>query len=123
VTFLGPLKAQEVENCDSMWQLTEPLIYVGATQTFVVPAGFTTDLGSVPWWATWLVPRDGKGRRAYVLHDWLYRYTVVSRKDADGIMRRAMKELGCGRRRWYAWFGVRVGGMFAWNNLREDEVD
>jgi len=58
------------------WALAEPLIWevrgLGQTITLTVPAYFTTDLGTVPWWAGWAVsPSDPQLAKAFILHDWL----------------------------------------------------
>jgi len=119
--FITPLRAEAIQG--RHWKLLAPLIYRGRHQELVVPAGFVTDLGSVPWWATWLVPRDDEGRPAYVLHDYHYRTGQVSRRDADGILRRTLRERGYGRvRRWTAWAGVRLGGWVAWRRWRRIEM-
>jgi len=92
-----------------------PLVYRGKTETFTIPAGFTTDFGSVPWFASWLVHPTFQVE-AFVLHDWLYSSGEVSRQDADAIMRRVLRELGAGTiSRWSAWVGVRLGGWLPWN--------
>jgi hypothetical protein len=98
-----------VEDSDH-WRLIKPLVYHGARDRFVVPAGFRTDSGSVPGVLTWLVPRTGKHNRACVVHDWMCQTRVVTRKDADGIFRRILRELGVGCfRRWVMYVGVRIG--------------
>ena len=55
-----------------------------------VPAGFTTDFESVPWWAQWLLPRAGRIVRSAVIHD-----ELVSRKglshEANRLMVDAMR--------------------------------
>jgi hypothetical protein len=102
-----------VEDGDH-WRLIKPLVYHGARERFVVPAGFRTDFASVPHALTWLVPRTGRHNRAAVLHDWLTRRgpdgkPPVSRKDADGIFLRVLRELGVPRvRRQLMYLGVRV---------------
>ncbi len=99
-----------VEEDGDYWLLLRPLVYDGARDRFVVPAGFRTDFASVPHALTWLVPRTGKHNRAAVLHDYLTRNSqLVTRKDADGIFLRVLRELGVGlvRRRLLYW-GVRL---------------
>jgi hypothetical protein len=97
-----------VEDGDH-WRLIKPLIYEAARERFVVPAGFRTDFASVPRVLTWLVPRTGKHNRAAVLHDWLTRQPDVSRKDADGIFLRVLRELGVPPvRRRLMYLGVRI---------------
>lgn len=82
-------------------------------------SAFTTDLASVPWLFTWLVPRTGAHLPAALLHDGLYAReylaepdTTVLREDADRIFRDAMGDTGTGLvRRWLAWAAVTTGTM------------
>jgi hypothetical protein len=94
----------------------EPLANRGRRQRFVVPAGFRTDLTTVPRVVVWLVPRWGLYTRAAVLHDWLctvgIRTRAVTARDADGIFRRVLRESGVPvLRRWLMWCGVRWGAL------------
>jgi hypothetical protein len=98
------------------WELVEPLVYRGNRQEFVVPAGFRTDLATVPRVVVWLIARSGRYTRAAVLHDWLVtegiRSGAVSPREADGLFRRVMRELGVPvLRRWLMWTGVRWGAL------------
>lgn len=91
------------------WELLEPVVYQGDRQRFTVPAGFRTDFASVPRVFVWLLPRYGVFTRAAILHDHLVRSGVVGRSDADGLFRRAMRELGVSFvRRWMMWAAVRL---------------
>ena len=89
----------------------------------LVPADtrFRTDLTSVPWLFTWLVPRTGRHLPAALLHDGLVggaddppSYVseeghVVARDEADRVFRDAMGDLGTGPvRRWLVWAAVTV---------------
>jgi hypothetical protein len=99
----------EVREDGDYWQLIRPLVYTGARDTWTVPAGFRTDLASVPRLLTWLVPKAGVHNRAAVVHDYLCRRPDVSFRDADGVLRRISRELGVSpQRRWLMWAGVRV---------------
>lgn len=98
------------------WELVEPLVYRGNRQVFVVPAGFRTDLATVPQVVVWLIARSGRYTRAAVLHDWLVTEGiargVVTPREADGLFRRVMRELGVPvLRRWLMWTGVRWGAL------------
>lgn len=98
------------------WELLEPLAYQGNLQRFVVPAGFRTDLATVPRVVVWLVPRWGLYTRAAVLHDWLCTVGIETRavtaRDADGLFRRVLRESGVPVvRRWLMWCGVRWGAL------------
>jgi hypothetical protein len=101
---------------DNTWTVVEELVYRGRRDVFVVPAGFPTDFASVPRVVVWLVPRFGRYTLAAILHDWLCRDGIgaglVSPRDADGLFRRAMRELGVPVvRRWLMWTGVRWGAL------------
>ncbi len=96
---------------------------------------FRTDLTSVPWLFTWLVPRTGAHLPAALLHDGLvggadgassYVSTeghVVTRDVADRVFRDAMADTGTGPvRRWVVWSAVTAAtiavGSDAWSRGR-----
>ncbi len=108
------------EISPKLWRLIEPLVYEGTYQEFVVPESFVTDFASVPRLFIWLVPPYGLYTKAAVLHDYLLQSRIVSRSDADGIFRRAMRELGVSfLRRWMMWAAVRIQGKLAEAKLSE----
>lgn len=117
----------------SLWALQRPLTYApgGAGETITVPAGFVTDLASIPRLAWTLLPPDGPWVKAAVVHDFLYdtngggvwkghpsgvtRATPYTRAESDGILREAMADRGVdGWRRNIIWAAVRVGGGGGW---------
>lgn len=85
------------------WRLVEPFEYhVGAypsDEVIRVPAGFETDLASIPrlFWPLW--PPQGRYAKAAILHDWLYAQgpagDEAARRRADAIFLEAMAVLGC----------------------------
>ena len=58
-----------------------------------IPAGFVTDLASVPRPFWQFLPRDGRYSPAAIVHDYLYWTQSVPKKVADDIFRLAMQEL------------------------------
>ncbi|MCR9257378.1 MAG: DUF1353 domain-containing protein [Alphaproteobacteria bacterium] len=52
-----------------------------------VPAGFLTDLASVPWFARWLVSKTGHHTEAAVVHDYCYAYQPGDRRPHSGLSR------------------------------------
>lgn len=101
---------------DTDWRLEEEVVYAGRTDTFTVPAGTLTDFASVPRVFAWLVPKYGRYTAAAVLHDHLVRVERpagrISPRDADGLFRRAMRELGVPfLQRWFMWGAVRLGSL------------
>jgi len=114
--FTGDVVVRELATGEgSRWQLVEPLGYAGRDETFSVPAGFTTDFASVPQALTWLVPRYGRYTKAAILHDYLWGLCREGRfawADADGLLRRAMRELDVPfLRRWLMWGAVRLAAI------------
>lgn len=98
------------------WRLEEEVAYRGRTQAFVVPVGTLTDFASVPRVFAWLVPKYGLFTAAAVLHDHLVRVERpagrISAVDADGLFRRAMRELGVSfLLRWFMWGAVRLSSL------------
>lgn len=93
------------------------LIYTGARDVFYVPRGFLSDLASVPrlfWY--WFPPDDPQYAAPAILHDKFYETHEVSRKDADGIFYRQMRELKVSwiRRKLIYW-AVRAAGSKAYH--------
>lgn len=103
------------------WRLVLPLIYLRSDYTAItVPAGFITDLASIPRLLHPLIPVNGKHRAAAVLHDYLYAMQTMPRAQCDAIFLEAME--ACGVRwtqRWAMYSAVRVGGWAPWEKRRK----
>jgi hypothetical protein len=108
---------------ETTWRLTRPLVWTGTQgDTFVVPTDFVTDFASVPRFMHWLVLPYGAYTRAAVLHDYLIVHLInhpdptlrVPSRDADGIFRRVMHDLGVPwTKRWVMWAAVRAASLFS----------
>ena len=101
---------------DQTWTILRAFTYHGTMENFEVPAQGRTDFASVPRVFVWFLPRYGRYTRAAILHDYLWSVAVpagrVTRLDADGIFRAAMRELGVPfLRRWIMWAAVRWGAL------------
>lgn len=99
-------------------------------ELITVPAGFVTDLASVPRPVWSIYPPDGPWVKAAVVHDFLYdtggsglwnqstgitRVAPYSRAEADHVLREAMADRGVGPwERSVIWSAVRLGGGRAW---------
>jgi hypothetical protein len=107
------------------FRLEEPLIWDDGAEFIAIPAGFRTDLASVPRAAQPLVPKTGPYNDAAVLHDYLF---VVQDRELAAVNRLFLRAMECcGVRftqRWLIWAAVSVGGWPAWWRnawaLRED---
>lgn len=118
----GDLDADLIKESPPTWRLNEPVVYQSdvAGQTFTVPAGFVTDLASVPRWPLVYLLAGGTANEASVVHDWLYSTHVVPRAVADSVLREASAVTGVPVwRRWLMWAGVRIGGGGGHWNGRE----
>jgi hypothetical protein len=106
---------------DGLWILSEPLSYYSdiAHQVIVVPAGFHTDLASVPRLPIIFLLCGDSTREASVIHDYLYTTHIFSRKISDSILKEASEvtDISLWRRN-LMWFGVRIGGWYFWNNRK-----
>ncbi|MEI4273939.1 DUF1353 domain-containing protein [Klenkia sp. LSe6-5] len=123
MVFQGRPCVQQAE--DGRWVLLRPLRYQGSRESWTIPAGFVTDFASVPAAARWLIPADGPWTAAAIAHDWFcdvgIRRDLITSRDADGLFRRMMRELGVPLpRRWAMWAGVRWGAVA--NPLRRPGV-
>jgi hypothetical protein len=122
-----------VKQGRSLWGLHSPLAYTpsDAADVITAPAGFVTDLASMPRWAWMLLPPDGPWVKAAVIHDFLYatagtgawkshgpsisRAQPYTRAEADWILRDAMQNRGVDAlRRSIIWAAVRAGGAPGW---------
>ena len=99
-----------------------PLTFVttDGKHRIVVPAGFVTDLASIPrslWW--WQAPHQRTMAPA-ILHDFLYWDQTCSKDEADAVMYVAMREAGISRRQArLVYGGIRTPfADIAWNKNR-----
>jgi hypothetical protein len=92
--------------------------------TIGVPAGFITDLASIPRLLRSVFNVNGRSREAAVLHDYLYCSQGLngwlSRAQCDRIFRDAMRDRGVNwLQRVAMWAGVRLGGWLYWSKRRD----
>jgi hypothetical protein len=76
-----------------------------------VPAGFVTDLASVPRILWILLPPDGKYAKAAIIHDYLYDNALRTKAEADRIFLDGITVLGVPKWKRIVMFGaVRLFG-------------
>lgn len=119
--FLDALDTREIS--DSIFEVIDHVFRYEsdiAGKTFVVPIGFYTDFASVPRIGIIYAALGDTAHEPAVVHDWLYYSAMVSRDVADKVLLEAMVVFGIPAwRRWPIYWGVRLGGWYAWNDHRK----
>ncbi len=107
--FVNTLKIKH--RSKGRWVTLESLVFAYEDRReIVVPAGFETDLDSVPRIPVLHAWLKGRATEAAVVHDYLYNQ-CVDRKFADKTMLEAMVAQGVPWwRRYPIYWGVRAGG-------------
>jgi hypothetical protein len=105
------------ERDDGKWIVMQDLVYHSdvAGMTFTVPAGFPTDLASVPRLPVVYLLTGGRANSAAAVHDFLYTFKPVPRAVADAVLREASYVTYVDH--WRAnlmWAGVRCFGWSHW---------
>jgi len=120
VDYPDPQVTYHGHNGNPHWELTDdwgirfPDEW-GTLRSVSIGAGFCFDLASIPRLLWWLVAPFELSLAAPLLHDYLYRVQVRSRRESDRLFRLVMRCEKVGwLRRWVAWLAVRVFGWFAW---------
>jgi hypothetical protein len=110
--------AYDPDEDEDDFVLTEPYERETSLGKILVPAGFKTDLASVPRQVWRLYPKFGRWTGAAIIHDWLYRERPpgVRRKQADDVFEALLRRDGVR----YGDVGIMVGavrqfGDRAWN--------
>lgn len=102
--------------------LTARMVYrTAAGQLIIVPAGYVTDLASIPRGLWWILPPHGELMTAAILHDWLYSHggalLGVPRSYADGLFKQCAGLYSVTRwKRKASYRAVRLGGRGGWVN-------
>lgn len=115
--FLTELNLRAGPTDGAEWVVVTPLVYesVVAARVIEVPAGFQTDLTSVPRLPLMYLLTGGTATKAAVVHDYLYVTRLVDRATADAVFREAAEVSNVPAwRRWLMWAGVRAGGWIYW---------
>lgn len=123
--FTDPLILRHING--NLWQTEREFSYhVGSedsTDVITVPKDFLTDLASVPWPVSMLIPKSGAFNQSAALHDFLYTVQTRSRLESDKIFLESMKNLGVN------WFirgimyrAVRLGGGLVWGKKKPNKM-
>lgn len=118
--FVTPIRVEPIDA--RRWVLTAPLLYRGREEVWEIEEGTVTDIATIPRAVTAFVPRTGIYSGPAIVHDRLCEIAqgrwpdrpYVTRKDADGIFRRMLREERVPfLRRWTMWAAVRLGGRLS----------
>ncbi|EDJ6834378.1 phage tail protein [Salmonella enterica] len=105
------------------WRVYEPFeFYLSDDNSDVieVPAGFVTDLASVPRIFWTILPPDGKYAKAAIIHDWMYDNALRTKKEADLIFLDGMTVLGVPKwKRTVMYWAVRLFGRGMYDTRRD----
>ena len=119
--FLDPLITVEID--DSIFEIADhPFRYQSdlAGRIFTVPVGFFTDFASVPRMGVVYAMLGDRAHEPAVVHDWAYFSAIVPRGTADDVLMEAMTLMSLPWwQRYPIWWGVRLGGWYAWNAHRK----
>ena len=115
--FLWPLDVVLTDEASGTWVLDHALVYfseiIGGQIT--VPKGIATDFASVPRIPIVYLLYANRGRKAAVVHDFMYRTKMATRAVCDAVFREALIADGESLAvSWAMWAGVRIGGLFAY---------
>ncbi|ECJ8609108.1 DUF1353 domain-containing protein [Salmonella enterica] len=96
------------------WRVYEPFEFYlsdDSSDVISVPAGFVTDLATVPRIFWILLPPDGKYAKAAIIHDYLYDNALRTKYEADRIFLDGMAVLGVPKwKRMIMYWAVRLFG-------------
>jgi hypothetical protein len=113
--FTTTLKTEQIGKWTHT--LLDDLVLADEDQRVItVPAGFSTDFASIKvlhnaFLFVLFALVSGYGNYAATVHDFIYSFGQVSRKEADLILYRALRAEGVARwRSWLFYAGVRLGG-------------
>lgn len=121
ITFLTQLRVEVISD-DTFILTSDFYVLLECIQEIVVPEGFITDFASVPRLPIVYLAVGSRGRKAAVLHDWLYYTKKFSRKAADLYFYHALRESGVN---WFyaraMYSAVRLAGGSFYNKPKEEK--
>ncbi|EKH1093474.1 DUF1353 domain-containing protein [Salmonella enterica] len=101
------------------WRVHEPFAFYlsdDSSDVIEVPAGFITDLATVPRIFWILLPPDGKYAKAAIIHDYLYDNALRTKYEADRIFLDGMTVLGVPKwKKMIMYWAVRLFGRGNYN--------
>jgi len=111
----------ELHQKNHNWVVLKDIKLIILDRYIKVPAGFVTDFASVPKFIRPLVPFEFLYNQIVIAHDYLYSTKIVTRKEADLILREGLQlmdnySLGSKIYSNLFYYAVRAFGGSHWNN-------
>lgn len=101
------------------WVLNNEFRFTLTGKDYIVPAGYKTDLSSVPRYPLLYMFFGGKGCLSSVMHDFLYDDASLSRKQCDKAFYHGIIQEGHSKSTaFFMWLGVRLGGAKRYNTIK-----
>lgn len=107
-----------------LYEFAEPWTWFDwCSRIHTIPAGFETDLASIPKWLHWYIkPDDWDILLPCLCHDAVYGFkgkmpngVKITRKESDEFLRKCCIEMGMRKTQaWMVYWSVRIGGGKAW---------
>ncbi|MBN8439518.1 MAG: DUF1353 domain-containing protein [Candidatus Accumulibacter sp.] len=114
---------------DNYWLLLEDLTFESVRESdsryfkITVPAGFVTDLASIPVPLNVIYDKSGRYSSAGILHDYLYWTQFCDREKSDRLIKEGLKATGSSYiTRNTIKYGVLWFGWVAWNSNEKDKI-
>lgn len=117
--FYGRLLLEATEPGE--WRVAQPFTWADERYHVMIPAGFITDLASIPSIFRGIFDRNGESRKAAVFHDWLYcSKELEDRAVVDRLFYQALLHEKAGQvEAWMMYKAVRLGGWMYWNKRKD----
>lgn len=125
--FITPLICEALPDGVN-WELHDNLVIdlglPDVTDLLTIPTGFVTDFGSIPWFIpNWIANPEGKAKRSYAMHDYLYRNQLNDQLVDDALLNEGMIVDGVN---WFQRFtvyrGLRLGGWVTWDKYAKSKI-
>lgn len=101
---------------ESMWEVDEPFTVSWHDKQWEIPAGFKTDLASIPRVLQGFITKVGKHIQPAIVHDWFYVFGGITKAEADQMFLDGMEHVGVRwTKRYLMYWGVRAnitGGIW-----------
>lgn len=121
--FSSRLVYQDISSTEGRFRLIllEDVVYKNDTHKVIVPAGFITDLATIPQIFQSIISKVGPYNGAAIVHDWGYCVQFLTRKEVDDLFLEIMEKSGVGSfKRYTMYYFMRILGGIAWNICKAD---